>query len=93
MLGLTCSSKLDWGSYIVSIAKTAPKKIEDLILSMKFLLLRLLFISVNLPYGCTWNAVVICGHVLLVATWNYWIRCKNEYTGLLVLDLLPLLNP
>ena len=37
MLGLTCSSKLDWGSYIVSIAKTAPKKIEDLILSMKFL--------------------------------------------------------
>ena len=27
MLGLTFSSKLDWGSYIVSIAKTASKKI------------------------------------------------------------------
>ena len=28
MLGLTFSSKLDWGSYIVSIPKTASKKIE-----------------------------------------------------------------
>ena len=37
MLGLTFSSKLDWGSYIVSIAKTAFKKIGVLILSMKFL--------------------------------------------------------
>ena len=31
------SSKSDWGSYIVSIAKTAPKKIGALIRSMKFL--------------------------------------------------------
>ena len=37
MLGLTFSSKLDWGSYIVSIAKTASKKIGALICSMKFL--------------------------------------------------------
>ena len=37
MLGLTFSSKLDWGSYIISIAKTASKKIEALIHSMKFL--------------------------------------------------------
>ena len=36
MLGLTFSSKLDWGSYIVSIAKTASKKIGALIHSMKF---------------------------------------------------------
>ena len=36
MLGLTFSSKLDWGSYIVSIAKTASKKIGTLIRSMKF---------------------------------------------------------
>ena len=27
MLGLTFSSKLDWGSYIISFAKTASKKI------------------------------------------------------------------
>ena len=37
MLGLTFSSKLDWGSYIVSIPKTASKKIGALIRSMKFL--------------------------------------------------------
>ena len=37
MLGLTFSSKLDWGSYIISIAKTASKKIGALIYSMKFL--------------------------------------------------------
>ena len=37
MLGLTLSSKLDWGSYIVSIAKTAFKKIGALIPSRKFL--------------------------------------------------------
>ena len=36
MRGLT-SSKLDWGSYIISIAKTASKKIVALISSMKFL--------------------------------------------------------
>ena len=34
---LTFSSKLDWGSYIISIAKTASKKIGALIRSMKFL--------------------------------------------------------
>ena len=37
MLGLTFSSKLDWGSYIVSIAKSASKKTGALIRSMKFL--------------------------------------------------------
>ena len=37
MFGLTCSSKLDWGSYTVSIAKTASKKIGALIRSMKLL--------------------------------------------------------
>ena len=36
MWGLTFS-KLDWGSYIVSIAKTASKKIGALFRSMKFL--------------------------------------------------------
>ena len=31
--------------------------------------------------------------VLLVATWNYWISYKIRYAGLLVLHLLPVLNP
>ena len=37
VLELTFSSKSDWGSYIISIAKTASKKIGALIRSMKFL--------------------------------------------------------
>ena len=37
MLGLNFSSKLDWSSYITSIAKTASKKIGAFIHSMKFL--------------------------------------------------------
>ena len=37
MLDLTFSSKLDWSSYIVSIAKTASKKIGALIRPVKFL--------------------------------------------------------
>ena len=37
MLGLTFPSKLGWGSYIISVAKTTCKKIGALILSMKFL--------------------------------------------------------
>ena len=37
MLGLTFSSKSDWGSYIFTIAKTASKKIGALICPMKFL--------------------------------------------------------
>ena len=37
MLGLYFSSKLEWDFYIVSIAKTASKKIGSLIRSVKFL--------------------------------------------------------
>ena len=37
ILGLTFSSKLEWGFYIISIAKTASKKIRALIHSIKFL--------------------------------------------------------
>ena len=37
MLGLTFCSKLDWGFYIISIAKAASKKIGALIRSLKFL--------------------------------------------------------
>ena len=37
MLGLTFLLKLDWGSYMISIAKIASKKIGALICSMRFL--------------------------------------------------------
>ena len=93
MLGLTFSSKLDWGSYIVSIAKTASKKIGALIRSMKFLTSEAaLYLYKSTIWSCR-NTVVISGMVLLVATWNCWISYRNGYVGLLVLHLLPLLNP
>ena len=41
MLELTLSSKLDRGSYIISIAKSTNKKIGMLIHSMKFLSLEI----------------------------------------------------
>ena len=50
ILGLTFSSKLNWGSSITSITKTASKKIGALICSISFFLLKLLCISINLPY-------------------------------------------
>ena len=37
MLGLTFSSKLHWGSYIISVAKTASKKSGSLICFIKAL--------------------------------------------------------
>ena len=52
MLGLTLSSKLDWGSYIISIAKTVSKKIRALVCSMKFLSPEVaVCISINLTYA------------------------------------------
>ena len=71
MLRWTFSSKLDWGSYIISIAKTASKKIGALIGSVKFLSPEVaLCIYVNLPYAHVWNTVVMSGLVPLVASGN-----------------------
>ena len=70
MQGLTSSSKLDWDSYIISIAKTATKKIGALIRSMKFLSSEaVLSISINPPYVHVRN-VATSLLVPLVATWN-----------------------
>ena len=92
MLGLTFSSKLDWGSYIISIAKTASKKIGALIRSMNFLSPAVALHPINLRYVQVWNTVVMSGLVVLAATWDCWISYKNGYAGLLVLHLMPLLN-
>ena len=70
MLGLAFSSKLEWCSYITSIAKTAFKKIGALMCSMTFLSPELLCISINLPYCHAWNIVVMFGLVPLATTWN-----------------------
>ena len=92
MLGLTFSSKLDWASYIVSIAKTASKKIGALIRSMKFLSPEVALYLYKSTIRPCMEFVVMSGLVLLVATWNCWISYRNGYVGLLVLHLLLLLT-
>ena len=77
ILGFTISFKVDWVSYIISMAKSASKKIGALIL----------------PYSLAWNTIVMSGLVLLVATWICRIIYKNGYAGLLFLHSLLLLNP
>ena len=60
MLGLTFFSKLDWGSYIISIAKTTSKKIEALICSMKFLSADA---ALYLYKSTIWPCLEYCCHV------------------------------
>ena len=67
MLELYFSSKLDLGSYIVSIAKTATKKIGALIRFMKFLSPRVALylykyaIQLCMKYCChVWAVVSSC---------------------------------
>ena len=67
MLLLTFSSKLDWSSYIISIAKSASKKIGALIRSMKFLspeVVLYLYRCIICPcmeYCChTWTGALSC---------------------------------
>ena len=72
MLGLTLSSKLDWGSYIVSIAKTASKKIGALICSMKFLSPE---VALYLYKSTIWPCMEYCCHV--------WVGAPHCYLELL----------
>ena len=90
MLGLTFSPKLNWGSYIISTAKTAFKKIGALFRSIGFFLQHLPSLQI---YHTTWNTVFVSGLVLLAATWENCMSYKNRYAGLLVLHWLPRLNP
>ena len=93
VLGLTFSSKLNWGSYIISIARSASKKIEAVIRSMKFLSPEVALYLYNsairpcMEYYChVWAGTPSCYLELLD-------KLQNEQTGLLVLRLLLLLNP
>ena len=60
MLGLTFSAKLDWVSYIISITKTASKKIGALIRSMTFLSPD---IALHLYKSTIWPLMECCCHV------------------------------
>ena len=68
MLGLTFSSKLDWGS----IAKTASKKIGDLTCSMKFLSPE---VVLDLYKSIIWPCMENCCHV--------WAGAPSGYLELL----------
>ena len=72
MLGLTFSPKLDWGSYIISIARTASKKIGALICSAKFLCPE---VAVYLYKSTMCPCMEYCCHV--------WVRAPSCYLVLL----------
>ena len=72
MLGLTFSSRLDWGSYIVSIAKTVSKKIGALFRSMKFLSPE---VALYLYKSTIWQCMEYCCHV--------WASAPSSYLELL----------
>ena len=91
--GMVFLSKLELGSYNVSIAKTAIKKIGTFTCFIRFLFYKVAqFISINLPYSLECNNVML-GFMLLAATLICYISCREGYVGLLVLHLLPLLTP
>ena len=60
MLVLIFSSKLDWGSYIISFAETASKKIGALIHSMKSLSPEVVW---YLYKSTLWSSMEYCCHV------------------------------
>ena len=91
--GLTFSSKLDRGSYIISIAKIGSKKIGALIRSMKFLspeVALYCFKSTILPcMECcchVWACAPSCYLKLLDKLQKWICRTFGPY-------LVPLLNP
>ena len=72
VLGLTFSSKLDWGSYIICIAKTASRRIGALICSMKFFSPE---VALNLYKSTILSCMEYCCHV--------WAGAPNYYLELL----------
>ena len=71
MLGLTFSSKLDCGSYIIYIARTASKKIGTLISSIKFLSPE---VALYLYKSTIWACMKYCCHV-----WAGAVSCYLEF--------------
>ena len=65
MMKLTFSSKLDWGSYIISIANSVSKKIGAIICYMKFISLDVtLYLYKSIIYPC----MEYCCHIWTSAT-------------------------
>ena len=72
MLGLTFFSKLDWSSYITSIAKIASNKTGALIRSMKFLSPE---VALYLFKSTIWPCTEYC--------WHVWVGAPSCYMDLL----------
>ena len=70
MLGLPFCFRLDWGSYIISIAKTVSKKIGALIRSVKFLPPEF---ALYINKSTIWPCMECCCHV-----WAGAPRCYLE---------------
>ena len=68
MLGFSFTFKLDQGCCTVFVAKMSPRKLECYFVLCIFLLLRLLWISTNLPYDIGWNSVDMSGLDLVATT-------------------------
>ena len=80
-----CLSLLVWiGAFTLHLLLKMPtRKLEPWLILWSFFLLRLLFVSINLSYALAWkiSCLGLCSNML------------DEYLGLLVLHLLPLLKP
>ena len=87
-------SLVNWigGLTLSLLLKAFSKKLEPWFAQWSFFL-RLLLISINLPFSFAWNTDVMCGLVLLTSTYIYQISNWNRCVVMLVFHLLPLLNP
>ena len=96
MMGLCISSKLDWGSCNISLiylSKFAFKKIGALIRSTKFLSPE---VTLYLYNSSIRPCIECCCHIWVGAPSCYLElldKLQKQYVGLLVLHLVPLLNP
>ena len=59
-----------WALTLSLLPKLPPRKLELWFVLRSWFLLRLLCISINLPYTHVWNSVVTSGLVLRLVTWN-----------------------
>ena len=73
MLGLCFPSKLDWGSYIISVTKNAYNKIRDSIYSMKFLSPEVVLYLYKCAIQLLWNTVVMLLAVDMLLLLNPWL--------------------
>ena len=91
MPGLSHCCKLPWSSYSVSIAKPASYRIDALIQSWSFFLLRMLVVSINILCDLAWDTVFMTRLMFLIALWIFEMR--NATVGLLIIHLKLFWNP